>query len=314
MMLWREGFAYYQRATVLQKLLFVIGSFLCLVMAFHLIALVVTGGSLDGPVSLRKPATFAETGWLMCWSVGYFLPLLNLRQKDRIFIVVGVLLFAVGETLIASIQAWRGVPFHYNVSSFFDALLFYTGGLESVVFFTAMTLLFVSSWRRQTLAPSLLLSARVGTAFVLFGGLIGYLMIANSSGVWQGLERWRAHGVFDLYTNIEELLQERTGGNLVLLHAIGVHGLSLLPLAAWLLTYSALPENRRVHLIAWLSGLLVAIVLTLAVQTLRLKPLNELETVAGLLLSISSILFLSLYGFIARAALVNVRQPKAARA
>lgn len=36
-------------------------------MIFHVAALAVTGGAVTGPVSLRKPATFAETGWLTAW-------------------------------------------------------------------------------------------------------------------------------------------------------------------------------------------------------------------------------------------------------
>jgi hypothetical protein len=38
---------------------------LLITMLVHVLALVVTGGPVTGPVSLRKPATFPETGWLI---------------------------------------------------------------------------------------------------------------------------------------------------------------------------------------------------------------------------------------------------------
>ena len=54
-------------------------------------ALLVTGDPVTGPVSLRKPATFAETGWLLCWSVAPFvgyLPLLVLAGVAGLFVAV----------------------------------------------------------------------------------------------------------------------------------------------------------------------------------------------------------------------------------
>jgi hypothetical protein len=293
--MWQTGWTYYQASSKLQKILFVAGTFLFLVMIFHLVALVVTGGSINGPVSFRKSATFAETGWLMCWSIGHFLPLLNLRRGERISIAGGVLLFGIGETLIATVQAWRGVPFHYNVSSLFNASLFYLGGLESILFSVAILTLFFSLRRERLLAPSLLLSLRVGTLFLLLGSLLGFLMIANSSGTWQGLERWDDKGMFDFYTSITELQQEQTGGSLIVLHALGVHGLSLLPLAAWLLSYSTLTEKRREQLVAWLSGTLAVIILTLGIQAFRVRTLAQLDTFTALILFSSCILFLTLY-------------------
>jgi hypothetical protein len=291
---------YYQTSPPLSKLLLVAGSFLALVMVFHLVALAVTGGTMYGPVSLRKPATFAETGWLMCWAVAYFLPLLNLRRGGRVFITVGVLVFALGETLIASIQAWRGQPFHYNESSLTNSLLLYSGAVGSVVFFVSLLVLLFSLWRRQTLSPSLLLSLRAGTLLTVFGALMGYFMTMNSSGVWLGTERWQANGVFDLYTKIDELLavQERVGGNLVVLHALGVHGFSLFPLAAWLLTFSSLAEKQRVRLITYLVVALTVVLVLLTVQAFSIKPLTQLDALTAALLTLGAFAFMGVYAFI----------------
>lgn len=67
---WQTGVAYFRGGSRLQKTLFISGTVLFFSMVFHLVALALTDGPLSGPVSFRKPETFSETGWLLCWSVG----------------------------------------------------------------------------------------------------------------------------------------------------------------------------------------------------------------------------------------------------
>src|SRR5262245_31090064 len=105
------------------RVLLVAGSLLFVTMVVHIVALAVTGGPVTGPVSLRKPATFAETGWLVAWSVAIILPALRTRAWQRHVVGAAALLFGVGETAIIGIQAWRGVPSHYNFTTPLDAAL-----------------------------------------------------------------------------------------------------------------------------------------------------------------------------------------------
>lgn len=151
---------YYRQSSTLQKVLFVVGTLLLVVMVFHLAALLLTRGPLSGPVSLRKPATFAETGWLLCWSVGWLLPLVKLRLWEKVFVAAGARLFGVGETLVAAVQAWRGVPFHYYVPTPFDAAIFGLAGIDATVFLASVLVLLRASLRRQEGAPSLLYCSR----------------------------------------------------------------------------------------------------------------------------------------------------------
>jgi hypothetical protein len=73
---------------------------LLVTMVAHVVALVVTGGPVTGPVSLRKPATFAEAGWLIAWPMALILPTLRTRPWQRLVIGASTLLFTVGETAI----------------------------------------------------------------------------------------------------------------------------------------------------------------------------------------------------------------------
>ncbi|MEP6526734.1 MAG: hypothetical protein ABJA86_06180 [Nocardioidaceae bacterium] len=109
------------------KVLWLTGVVLLVTMGFHIGALLVTGGPVSGPVSLRKPETFAETGWLDAWSVALMLPTLRTRAWQRHVIGVAVVAFGIGETTVMAIEAWRGVPSHYNFTTTFDAILMRAG-------------------------------------------------------------------------------------------------------------------------------------------------------------------------------------------
>lgn len=251
-------------------------------------------------MSLRKPATFSETGWLLCWSVGWLLPLLKFRAWERVAVATGTLVFGFGESLIAITQAWRGEAFHYNTMSAFDTGIFILSGVEAAVFFASLVVLVAASLRPQTLAPSLLLSIRAGAVVVLIGTLAGWLMILNWSGVWQGSPNLLNP---DFDTDNSNYSVGVTGGNLVVLHALGVHGLSLVPLAAWLLTFSTVSERARTRLTAGITGSLFALLILLAVQALRTRPLLNLDVPTAVLLGASALAFVVFYSRVEQAAL-----------
>ena len=84
-----------------------------------------------------------------------------------------------------------------------------------------------------------------------------------------------------------------------MLHAVGVHGLLLVPLAAWLLSFT-LSERVRTRLTAGVAGSF-ALLTMLAVQALRTLPLSALDRPTALLLGASTLL-ITLYLYALRAA------------
>ena len=270
------------------RVLWIVGTVLLVTMVVHVVALAVRGGPVTGPVSLRKPADFAETGWLLTWSVALILPRLRTRAWQRHVIGGSAVLFGVGETAVMAIQAWRGVPSHYNFSTPLDAALMRGGAAGTAgVFLVGVVVMLVVALRSPDTA-SVKLGLRAGIVVLLVGCAIGFVMVSNNSGVFQGAfgtgfgnrtAGYLGPGPATVGHEYVLLRPHTHGGDLVLLHAIGVHGLALLALPAVLLARTALPAARQLQLIATAVGAVGVAMAILLVQALRQLPLDQLHPV-----------------------------------
>ena len=83
----------------------------------HLAVLLVSGTSWMGPLSLRKPMTFGLSFGVTLFTVTWVASFLPLTRGVR-FILLGAFTAACAlETAVVSLQAWRGVPSHFNVET-----------------------------------------------------------------------------------------------------------------------------------------------------------------------------------------------------
>lgn len=295
------------------RALWVTGTVLFVTMVVHIAALMITGGPVSGPVSLRKPATFAETGWLIAWSVALIMPLLRTRAWQRHVIGTAVLLFTVGETAIIGLQAWRGVPSHYNFSTPLDAALMRGGaGGTAGVFLIGVIVLLIAALRTRDVTASVRLGVIAGIVVLLVACAIGFVMISNNSGVYQGgigggfARQTAAYLGPDAATVGPEygLLRPGTrGGDLVAPHVIGIHGLVLLAVPAVLLARSAMSRVRQLQVVALAVSSVVIGSTLLLVQALRQLPLDQLHPVALATLVLCVVALLAAYAVIAAALL-----------
>jgi hypothetical protein len=278
--------------------LYAVGAALLVTMVVHVVALVVRGGAVTGPVSLRKPADFAETGWLTCWLVAATLPHVQLSGWQRHLVGTSVVAFGVGETTVMAVQAWRGVPSHYNVTTTFDAILVrgVAAGLAGL-FLVGTVVLLVATWRAPRATGSLLLGIRGGIAALLLGCIVGFVMISNMSGVFQGsvgsafghpLVGYAGPSAATVGREYVLLRPYTRGGDLVLLHAIGVHGLLLVTGPALLLDRTRLAEPARLRLVAAVLAGTALVLAVLAVQAVRQLPLVDLGPVSWVLLVVAT--------------------------
>jgi hypothetical protein len=272
------------------KVLWLTGAVLLVTMVFHIFALVVTGGFVSGPVSLRKPATFAETGWLNAWSVALMLPTLHTRAWQRHVIGFAVVAFGVGETTVMAIQAWRGVPSHYNFTTTFDAILMRAGAAGTAgVFLIGMVVLLVVALRDTESPLSVRLGVRAGIVVLLVGCLVGFAMISNMSGVYQGSfgSGFTEPAVGYLGPSASTvgpeylLLRPATrGGDLILPHAIGVHGLVLIAVPALLLARTSMAAAHQRRVIMTIVASVTGAMGLLLLHALRQLHLDQLSPVS----------------------------------
>jgi hypothetical protein len=92
------------------------------------------GGAADADVVHRRVTAGDRAGAQTAWSVALVLPRLRTRAWQCHVIGGATVLFGVGETAIMAIQAWRGVPSHYNFSTPFDGALAICGAALVIVY------------------------------------------------------------------------------------------------------------------------------------------------------------------------------------
>lgn len=293
------------------RILWLTGAVLLVTMVAHIAALVITGGPVSGPVSLRKPATFAEAGWLISWSAAAILPRLQTRAWQRHLIGASVILFSVGETAIMAVQAWRGVPSHYNFSTPLDAALMRVGaGGTAAIFLIGTVVLLVSAVRSRDIAASLRLGIVAGIVVLIIGCVIGFVMISNNSGVYQGsigagFTRQTAAYLGPSAATVGPqylLLRPATaGGDLVAPHVIAIHGLVLLAVPAVALTRTAMTRGRQLRLVVITVASVAIGMALLLLQAFAQRPLDQLQPSALSALAVCAITLVTCYVVIAAA-------------
>src|SRR6476646_11419420 len=101
-----------------ERVAYVVGLVLFVSGLVHVGIPLVTGWTWIGPVSLRKAATFGLSFGLTLPSVAWATSYLRLPARG---LVLGVFIVtSVVETALISMQAWRGVPSHFNFATPFD--------------------------------------------------------------------------------------------------------------------------------------------------------------------------------------------------
>lgn len=194
---------------------------------FHLGVFFVAGGPWEGPVSWRKPVTFGLSFGLTLATFAWVGGFLRLRPFWLgLFTTASVL-----EVALISLQAWRGVPSHFNEATAFDSVVTRCLTAGGVLVVVSVGALVVAAFRAAHLAPSMGLAVRVGASSLAVALAFGGLMIAERGGSWK------------------------------LTHGVAMHGVLLLPLLAWLLAFTTWDEARRTRLVALAStgyGVLIA--------------------------------------------------------
>jgi hypothetical protein len=218
-----------------ERVAFTIGGLLFLSGLIHVVVLIVSGGTWTGPVSLRKAATFGLSFGLTLATVAWVTHLLPLAARSRTVLLGAFTVTCMVETTLVSLQAWRGVPSHFNFETGFDTAVSTTlaaGGFVIVVTILGMTLAAFRAAGTQTAAMRL--AIRFGFVTLLVSLAVGAAMIATGSVAARGPDPSLA------YT---------TAGFLKPAHAVTMHAILVIPGLAWLLTFTRWGENQQTNVV-----------------------------------------------------------------
>ena len=238
-----------------ERACYLVAAALILAGAFHFGVFLVRGGPWEGPVSWRKPTTFGLSFGLTLATVTWVTSYLRLPGRLRTALLLVFAADCVVEVGGITVQAWRGVPSHFNMTSPANRSVSMTLAIGGAILVVTLGVFAVAALRGDpSQAPSMRLALRAGFVTLLIGLASGAAMIAR--------------GVTLVNTGHQQLAYQ-LGGFLKPVHAVSLHGVLVLPAVAWLLARTSLPERRRALGVAVATaGYGVAIAAALALSLL----------------------------------------------
>jgi hypothetical protein len=253
--------SFWQRGRRVERAGYAVGAQLLVSGLIHLAILVIGGGSWEGPLSLRKAATFGLSFGLTLLTIVWVTSLLRLGNRLRTALLGTFTVACALETVLVSLQAWRGVPSHYNMETTVDALVARTlaaGGVALIAIIVALTL---AAFRDQPSVPiSLRIAIRIGFAMLVASLTVGALMIAK--------------GMLLVFAGHPQAAYA-TGGTLKPTHAVTMHAILVLPVLAWLLSFANWTERRRLGVVLLGASGYVVLAGVVAVENVAGLPPSE---------------------------------------
>jgi LPXTG-motif cell wall-anchored protein len=181
----------------------------------HALLMLGSGATWSGAVSLRKPVTFGISMGLALWTLGWVIDRLPSRPRREAILAWTLAGSGLIEVALITVQAWRGVPSHFNFTTATDSAVFAVMGVMILLFVVGFVGLTVWAVVNRPSDPS--------TRLVVFAGL--FLMLLGL-----GIGQW----VINLGTEMAESLGHApdtvtAGANGVAKfpHAMGLHGIQL---------------------------------------------------------------------------------------
>jgi hypothetical protein len=252
------------RAMAINRPLTVTVVLMLLTLAGALIGLVVDPRVITGAPAWLKPLKFALS--ISVYSAT-FIWLLSFVQGHRRIVRIVAWMTTAGlliEMALIATQVVRGTTSHFNISTPFNAMVFYIMGGTVVCVWTANLLLGIVLLRQRFADPAFAWALRLGVLISVVGMGVAFFMTTPTSAqlaaskAGNGLPISGAHsvGVADGGPGIPILGWSTAGGDLRAPHFVGLHALQLLPLFGWLLVRHGgrlRPASRTA--LVWIIGL-----------------------------------------------------------
>jgi len=227
--------SFWTRGRRIERIGYAVGALLLISGIAHIAILAVTGESWVGPLSLRKPATFGLSFGITLVTIVWVTSFLPLADRTRVALLSIFTAASVVETALVSLQAWRGVPSHFNVETAFDAMVARALAVGGIALVTVIVGLTATAFRRNPAVPiSLRRAIQMGFVALCVAMATGATMIVR------GMMLVFAGNPAAAYA---------TGGALKPTHAVTMHAILVLPLLAWLLSFADWSEDRKTRIV-----------------------------------------------------------------
>ena len=261
----------------------IVGFVMAVDLVFCVIGLVVDRRVITGAPAWLKPAKFALSTMIACWSFAYCIASITIWPR---FVRALDILLATGlflEIALIDMQAARGTSSHFNISTRFDATVFAVMGVSIACIWLSMLLLTIVLFRQPFRGSAWGWSLRLGMVLALFGTGSGGLMTMPSS---RQLAEARATGrmpIVGAHTvgapdggrGLPVTGWSVEHGDLRIAHFIGMHGLQVLPLLAWWMARRGLPQRTQRHLVFSFAASYLTLFLLLLWQAFRGQPIVQ---------------------------------------
>jgi hypothetical protein len=270
-----------RRAWALNAPLTLLGVVMVGTLLAALVGLVVDNQVITGAPAWLKPAKFAISITIYCFTFVYLLQFVR-GHKRLVAIVANVTAVALLVEMVVIVgQVIRGTTSHFNYSTALDATLFMTmAGFITLVWVMAL-ILGVLLLRQRMPDPVWAWSLRLSVLIALVGMGVAFLMTRPTAAQLAGAQAGNglpisgAHsvGVVDGGPGLPVLGWSTIAGDLRIPHFVGLHGLQVMLILGFLLTLPAaralLSVGQRVALV-WTAGLgYVGLIGLLTWQALR---------------------------------------------
>jgi hypothetical protein len=261
----------------------IVGFVMAADLVFCLIGLVVDRRVITGAPAWLKPAKFALSTMIACWSFAYCIASITIWPR---FVRALDILLAAGlflEIALIDMQAARGTTSHFNNGTHFDAMVYAVMGLSIACIWLSMLLLTIVLFRQPFAGSAWGWSLRLGMVLALFGtGSGGLMTMPSSRQLAEAHATGRmpivgAHtvGAPDGGRGLPVTGWSVEHGDLRIAHFIGMHGLQVLPLLAWWIARRGLPQGMQRHLVFSLAASYLTLFLLLLWQAFRGQPIVQ---------------------------------------
>lgn len=207
-----------------QTPMYVAGSILILSGLFHLLVFLISGGSWEGPISWRKPILFGITGGLttisVAWVIGYLVQRRSLRIMSWIFAVSMFI-----EVSLITMQKWRGVASHFNLTTPFDGAVFAMMGTLIMIVAIIIAIVTFKSFPVLNANPEMKLAIRSGLLFLNLTNVLGIILVAYGNYILR-VSPGHAPNIYG------------HAGMMKVPHGLAIHAIQVLPILAWLLNFT----------------------------------------------------------------------------